>query len=82
MWARVAKCDVCGRIKGEANKWLLVNLSAALFTVYHWDELIARQPNMGHICGEQCLHKKLQEFLDLRNHPPSQPQSQEENTHA
>jgi hypothetical protein len=71
-WETVARCDVCGRIKGDANKWLLMyhdfEQSQAFITFYMWDEKLSQSGGgTAFICGEECMHKRLQEFLDLRS---------------
>ena len=66
------KCDVCGRVKGETNHWLIAVTSrpeaehscergvafAALGA--HVDTDFEQE----HICGADCAHKKLSEFLE------------------
>ena len=59
---------MCGVIKGEGNKWLMLILSAnaSRFTVSLWDDNYTGMDNVLTICGERCLNKKLGEFLVKR----------------
>jgi hypothetical protein len=79
-WENVAKCDVCGAVKGIANKWLLVSIgytphAVPAARIYHWDDTIAQDTMMRPqiVCGESCLGKLLQPFLDSRSTIPSEP---------
>lgn len=73
-WETVARCDVCKKIKGEGNKWLIVNSyvptatdkNSAFFTIYLWSHAMATASSIM-ICGEECLNKRQREFLDLRS---------------
>jgi hypothetical protein len=62
-WSHIPVCDVCQRPKGEGNKWLLVAGGDGSFIVYRWDDLIARDSTIRHVCGQSCLFKLLGEFL-------------------
>lgn len=67
-YVRVAQCDVCKKIKGEANKWILVFVTTDRFAIfYNWfdpPEDIAHEYKM--FCSEQCLFKLENEFLRRR----------------
>jgi hypothetical protein len=72
-WDKVAKCDVCRQVKGEANKWLLVEempsrtvTGPIRLSIYFWDDTLATMPDIRMVCGESCLMKILQPFLDKR----------------
>ncbi len=64
-------CDVCGVEKKEANHWFLCTPApypsmaaddqTYLFGLYSWDEEQAE--GMGHLCGEQCVLKKVPEVM-------------------
>jgi len=88
-WENVAKCDVCGAVKGAANKWLLVSIgyttdAVPTTRIYHWSDTLAQdtmiRPQI--VCGESCLGKILQPFLDSRSTIPTEsaPVSSEEPT--
>jgi hypothetical protein len=71
-WETVAKCDECGKVKGEANKWLLAlpeyrkGLDYEGFLVCHWSEEVAQFPSAKMLCSEACLQKRLGAFLAQR----------------
>ena len=60
-------CDVCGRPKRDVNKWFRVRRGEA-FHIYYWD--FDREGALDdsietlHVCGQECLLKLLQPFLD------------------
>ena len=71
------RCDVCNRVKQESNHWFIVKLDPkVVFEVWFWADMniepvpytFVDQPVAPmHICGEECLHKKLNEFLQSRS---------------
>src|SRR5215831_2945529 len=71
------KCAVCGAKKGEANRWWALfqadSNQAALIgpmeeaeTLQQWRE----QATRFHLCGEECLHRKLSGVLMRGVDPP------------
>jgi hypothetical protein len=69
---QIYRCDVCGRIKGEANKWMGVKIIFGSFTIYLWNRIGPANGgtldgDLKLVCGELCLHKLLQPFLDSRS---------------
>lgn len=72
-WEKVAKCDICGAVKGSANKWLLArsdnyrNVEASNFAIFHWNDELSLQEDIQLVCSETCLHRLLQPFLDSRS---------------
>ena|ERR1700723_2345129 len=89
-WTTKACCDVCGAVKGEANKWLLVPSSEHYgtpetphFIVFHWNENMSHDRGTKLVCGESCLMRLLQPFLDSRTNPiPSTIPTNEGSTNA
>ena len=66
-WTTKACCDVCGAEKKIANKWLLVfDGSDQHFVIEHWSDFGSKENGVKIICGESCLHRILQPFLDSR----------------
>jgi hypothetical protein len=58
------KCDVCGKQRGEANHWLLLMpLAGMLFALAAWEDRFAKDPDVGHLCGEGCAAKALDRAL-------------------
>ena len=65
-------CDVCEADKGEANHWFAVwAIPEVSFKALPWEE--ARQSsslsNAEHICGQECLHKRLSQWLENNSRP-------------
>ena len=44
------RCDVCGRQKGEANKW---------FSLSGWRVVAFNPKAKKHLCSEDCAHRML-----------------------
>ena len=66
-------CDICGRAKQETNHWFVAITDTALMdvsdTAIIFDEAEAADDRgrIGHtedICGQECLHKRLNQWLD------------------
>lgn len=61
------KCDICSKPKQIANKWFKVRVGEA-FHIYYWDLDSEGSEDTSiehkHVCGQQCLLKLLQPFLD------------------
>ena len=58
----IPTCDICGKQKGQTNKWFVAFRGALLkgagrckFAVFEWTDRIAARKNAIHICGEGCL---------------------------
>jgi hypothetical protein len=76
-WDSVFRCDVCGTVKKDANKWLLAKNgytaeAIPCFRIYHWDDYIAKDPNTKIVCSEHCLNRLLQPFLSQRTIPTTE----------
>lgn len=60
-------CDVCGKQKGEVNHWLMAytDVQSASLTILRWDaKAFASEGNeFWHLCGAECVVKKVNEFL-------------------
>ena len=56
MIEKIFRCDVCGRTKGEANKWFSCARSTLDFGPFSPDA-------HGHVCSEECAHKLLAQVL-------------------
>jgi hypothetical protein len=73
--AESVTCDVCGRVKGEANHRLIatspVGHSGSVGFGLSKDRRYAEAegPLIEDICGADCAHKRLQRALDLMNAP-------------
>lgn len=52
-------CDQCQGIKGEANKWWVLRISAFTFVVSHFSEDRAREAECQLACSSSCLNKSV-----------------------
>lgn len=64
------KCDVCGMLKGEGNRWLIGTPTAIPDADYwpgyflgDWTDRAASLPNAHHLCGENCAAIKQSEYI-------------------
>lgn len=78
--AESVTCDVCGRVKGEANHWLIAFSGADKPAAVGFVSAADRQELDGlsdlvieDLCGADCAHKRLQRTLDAQK-TPAQPQ--------
>jgi len=57
------QCDVCTKIKGETNNWILVitNVVKHTITMSSFSVKLARRGTHTILCGEGCLHKYISE---------------------
>ena len=57
-------CDICGIAKTKINNWWLAYDSpGAGFVISHFDDHFARQEGVKAACGQEHVHKLLDEFL-------------------
>jgi len=61
-------CSQCGMVKREANHWFLAWTERGgerfCFAPLESDLSIASEEGVQTLCGERCLHKAVQRFLD------------------
>ena len=68
-----AACDVCQRVKGEANHWYGYSktvLLAGRLSLYPWNEQDAQFD--GSICSDDCAHKLLSRYLSGEASPSNE----------
>lgn len=68
MEAVVITCDVCGQQRGETNHWFVAghdrsNLAAGI-AFGPGDSVFSDFVTVEHICGQECLHKRLSQWLE------------------
>lgn len=56
-------CNVCTNVKGEANHWRMAQPLENGILFMRWDDRAARLPVVIHLCGDECAHKQLSQFL-------------------
>jgi len=71
--AKTYKCR-CGIERREVNHWFVYTRSGAGLEFHRWnwvgreelENLFPDETEFGHLCGQQCAHKLLDEFLNER----------------
>jgi len=54
------RCDVCGKLKQEANNWFRAIASLApTFGIVTWDAPLQRPSGELHLCGMECAQKAM-----------------------
>lgn len=64
------KCDVCGKVKGETNHWLVMFLLAHKVEILPFSapfDTGVEKPGAVHLCGSGCAMKKLADRLSREN---------------
>lgn len=59
------KCDVCGQIKGENNRWLRVDSAIPRLELHAWDDIPSSSSTLD-ICSDQCVMKTVQQWLSAQ----------------
>lgn len=63
-------CDVCGKGKGETNHWFGYELSKSAGSRIQFVPMALIQeddlPAWGHLCGLECLHKRLGQWAEKK----------------
>jgi hypothetical protein len=73
VWDVSFTCDICGKKKGEANHWWMVMFGdapcydegqpAQRFTLLPWNIAESRNPDMYHLCGQNCSMAAMERFM-------------------
>jgi hypothetical protein len=84
MIRQVVFCDICGTEKEQTNHWYVAYDQGNEFHVSGWSPSSPVQAGAKHLCGQNCLHKMLDEFLAAHMHPAGVAKgvAQEELQHA
>jgi hypothetical protein len=74
----VITCDVCGRVKGETNHWFLAiapidtsdpRSNGIAFGTSAAELEDPRGLIRQHICGQECMHKRLSRWIEASTAP-------------
>jgi hypothetical protein len=65
------RCNYCTNVKGEANHWHLRLTETSIgrvnggpsFVLIPWNDQAADEPDVEHICSEQCAVKALSKWM-------------------
>jgi hypothetical protein len=60
-------CEVCGAERKQANHWFVFTRTATGIEFHTWKWAVQKgvldcEP-FGHLCGQECAHKLLDDFL-------------------
>ena len=70
-------CNVCSKRKGDSDHWWLawveevrpsdVEVPKPKFQIIPWSELMARHPEVVHLCGPGCALKEAERWMTNTN---------------
>jgi hypothetical protein len=73
-WTETFNCDVCGKQKGNVDHWWLVWIEPyrpheqaaerQLLKIYPWENMSAHDADVKHLCGQACLQKLVERWLN------------------
>jgi hypothetical protein len=73
-WTETFNCDICGKQKGTVDHWWLAwtephrpHAEAAerqMFKIYPWENMMAHDATVKHLCGQACLQKLVDRWLN------------------
>ena len=73
----IVVCSECGVERREANHWFLYTRTDEGLEFHKWEwagrderENLLDETQFGHLCGQQCAHKLLDQFLNERPTTP------------
>ena len=72
-WTESFTCNVCGKAKGAVDHWWIawvetiqpsdVEPPKPKFQLLPWSELMARDPQVVHLCGAGCAMKETERWM-------------------
>lgn len=66
-------CDVCGAVKKDDFWWtaqVVTEDGIKTLVIAPWDRELYGEHYCQHLCGPDCLHRKVDEFMGAKNHKP------------
>ena len=73
-WTETFNCDICGKQKGSTDHWWLAWTEPYsphpqaperhLFKIYPWENMLAHDATVKHLCGQACLQKLVDRWLN------------------
>ena len=63
MIRQIVTCDVCGEEKEQTNHWFVAWEQEGEFRISGLTQANSQETAAKHLCGENCVHKLLDEFL-------------------
>lgn len=74
MIRQIVSCDICGEEKERTNHWFVAYDQGGEFRVSGLTPSNSMDIEAKHLCGENCVHKLLDEFListEVGHMPPA-----------
>src|SRR3954468_15684293 len=72
-WTESFTCNICGKAKGSVDHWWIawvesvqpsdVESPKPKFQLLPWSELMARHPDVVHLCGAGCAMKETERWM-------------------
>jgi hypothetical protein len=72
-WTESFTCNICGKSKGSVDHWWVawietvqpsdVESPKPKFQLLPWSELMARHPEVAHLCGMGCALKEAERWM-------------------
>jgi len=73
-WTETFNCDICGKQKGSVDHWWLAwtepysphaeATERQMFKIYPWENMMAHDATVKHLCGQACLQKLVDRWLN------------------
>jgi hypothetical protein len=61
------ECDVCGEQKSDKEQWFVAITTADMITFYPAGRWASDRWKAEDICGQECCHRRLSQWLDEAN---------------
>jgi hypothetical protein len=83
-WTESFTCNICGKSKGSVDHWWLAWIETIFpddvegpkpkYQLLPWSELMARHPDVVHLCGAGCALKETERWMSSLNvhHKPAE----------
>jgi hypothetical protein len=73
-WTETFNCDICGKQKGSTDHWWLAwsepfsphpdAPERNMLKIYPWENMLAHDASAKHLCGQACLQKLVDRWLN------------------
>jgi hypothetical protein len=73
MIRQIIFCDICGEEKEQTNHWFVAYIENGDFHISGLNSSNIVNPAAKHLCGQNCMHKMLDEFLTSTEGAHTQP---------
>jgi len=64
MIRQAISCDICGAEKRQTNHWFIASEQAGELRVSGWNARVRMRAGAKHLCGQTCLHKLADDFME------------------